>query len=113
MLDADTDLGDLSEKYLQFHRRRGNDLMVGLRLRQLLARAGLDPVVFEGRYSIISAPAGVRPPSWAARDAMVTEQAATPQDVQRWRTAFERMDSADVRPTVFAPNFFAIGAKSA
>jgi ubiquinone/menaquinone biosynthesis C-methylase UbiE len=111
MLNADPDLGDLSEKYARFHRRRGNDLMVGLRLGQLLARAGLNLIVFEGRYSIISAPPGMRPPSWAARDAMVVEQAATPQDVQRWQAAFERTDSAEVRPTIFVPNFFAIGAK--
>jgi SAM-dependent methyltransferase len=111
MLDVDPDIGDLDGKYVQFHLLRGNDLMVGLRLPKLLARARLQVVAFEGRYSIASVPAGVRPPPWAARDAMVAEQVATPEDVERWKTAFERMDAAERRPTVFAPNFFAIGAK--
>jgi SAM-dependent methyltransferase len=111
MLGSDSDLADLTEKYVEFHRLRGNDLMVGLRLERLLARAGLDPIVFEGRYSIISAPPGLRPPSWAAREAMVADQVATPEDILRWQTAFGRMDSAPSRPTIFAPNFFAIGVK--
>jgi len=112
ILDADPEIGDLHAKYVQFHKRRGNDLMVGLRLAQLLTRAGLEVVAFEGRYSIVPAPAGVRPPAWAARDAMLADQAATPEDVERWEAAFARMDAAPFRPTIFAPNFFAIGTKS-
>jgi precorrin-6B methylase 2 len=64
MLDADPDLADLHDRYVELHRRRGNDLRAGLRLGQLLDRAGLDVVVHEGRYVIISLPAGMRPPSW-------------------------------------------------
>lgn len=113
LLDADPEIDDLGQKYIQFHKQRGNDLMVGLRLEQLLCSAGLERVAFEGRYSILSAPPGVRPPSWAARDAMVTEQVASPEDVDRWDSAFRRMDTAQSRPTIFAPNFFAIGRKPA
>jgi FkbM family methyltransferase len=109
LLDADPELDDLHEKYLQFHKARGNDLLVGLRLGQLLARAGLDVVAHEGRYSILAAPAGVRPPSWAARESMLADGIATPQDITRWEAALQRMDSAEIRPTVFAPNFIAIG----
>lgn len=110
-LDIDPDLADLSSKYIEFHKRRGNDLEVGLRLGRLLSRAGLRVAAHEGRYSIISAPPGLRPPSWAAREAMVAEGAATAQDVARWEGALERMDTAQTRPTVFAPVFFAIGVK--
>jgi hypothetical protein len=66
LLDAGPEMDDLSEKYIQFHRQRGNDLMMGLRLEQLLCSAGLERVAFEGRSSIISAPPVVRHPSWAA-----------------------------------------------
>jgi SAM-dependent methyltransferase len=111
LLDADPDLADMIEKYAQFHNRRGNDLMVGLRLAQLLAKAGLEVVCFEGRYSIISAPPGVRPPPWAAREAMVGENAATAEDVERWEAAFRRLDVATHRPTFFIPHFFAIGRR--
>jgi SAM-dependent methyltransferase len=111
MLDTDPDLADLSGKYIEFHRRRGNDLQVGLRLRKLLTQAGLRVATHEGRYSIISAPPGLRPPPWAAREAMVAEGVATAPDVARWEAALKRMDTAETRPTVFAPVFFAIGVK--
>jgi FkbM family methyltransferase len=111
LLDADPALDDLHETYLQFHKARGNDLLVGLRLAQLLVRAGLDVIAHEGHYSILTAPPGVRPPSWAARESMLADGIAKPQDITRWEAAFERMDRAEVRPTVFAPNFIGIGRK--
>lgn len=111
LLDADPALDDLHEKYLQFHAARGNDLMVGLRLAQLLARAGMDVIAHEGHYSILAAPPGVRPPAWAARESMLADGVATPQDITRWEGAFERMDTAQVRPTIFAPHFIGIGRK--
>jgi ubiquinone/menaquinone biosynthesis C-methylase UbiE len=111
MLDADPEISDLHEKYLQFHKARGNDLLVGLRLARLIARAGMQVVAYEGRYSIVAAPPGVRPPAWAARDSMLADGIANPEDVTRWEAAFQRMDDAQVRPTIFAPNFFAVGRK--
>jgi hypothetical protein len=42
---------------------------------------------------------------------MLADGIATPQDITRWEAAFERMDTAEVRPTVFAPNFIGIGRK--
>lgn len=111
MLDADPDLHDLHDKYLQFHKARGNDLLVGLRLAQLLARPGFEMIAHEGRYSILAAPPGLRPPSWAARESMLADGIVTPQNISRWEAAFERMDKAEVRPTVFTPIFIAIGRK--
>jgi hypothetical protein len=111
LLDADPALDDLHEKYVLFHQARGNDLLVGLRLAHLLARAGLDVIAHEGRYSILAAPPGVRPPAWAAHESMLADGIATLQDITRWEAAFERMDTAKVRPTVFAPNFIGIGRK--
>lgn len=35
------DLEDLNDAYVEFHRSRGNDPQVGLRLDELLAAAGL------------------------------------------------------------------------
>jgi SAM-dependent methyltransferase len=110
ILGVDPDLEDLAERYLDFHRRRGNDLQTGLRLRQLLERAGLDVALHEGRYTIAQTPPGVRPPAWAARDAMLAEGIASADDVRRWDAALARMDAAPERPTLFAPTFFAFGA---
>jgi len=112
ILDSDPDLADLTERYAAFHAARGNDPMVGLRLGKLLAGAGLEVEDFSGLYSIIEMPPGVRPPLWAARDAMIAEGAATQADVERWGAAFDRLDGNQVRPTAFATLFVGIGRKA-
>lgn len=111
MLDGDPELDELVDRYAAFHSARGNDAMVGLRLGRLLETAGLVVEDFTGSYSIIQIPPGIRPPLWAARDAMVAQGAATEQDVERWGAAFDRLDAATVRPTIFAPLFVGIGRK--
>jgi precorrin-6B methylase 2 len=111
-VDADADLHDINERYVQFHRGRGNDPLVGLRLGSLLARAGLDVVHYSGFYNIITPPPGMRAPVYAARDAMVAAGVATRADADRWAAAFDRMDTAGTRPTIFAPVFLAIGRKA-
>jgi 2-polyprenyl-3-methyl-5-hydroxy-6-metoxy-1,4-benzoquinol methylase len=105
----DPDLEDLAERYLEFHRHKGNDIQVGLRIADLLAAAGLEVLAFRGSYQIFPAPPGMRPPSWAARDAMVDAGLATAQDVQRWDDALTR---GAQRPTMlFNPMFAAVGRK--
>lgn len=111
MLGSDPELHDLVDRYAAFHAARGNDPMVGLRLGKLLAGAGLDVEGFTGSYNIIEIPPGIRPPSWAARDAMLAQGAATEADIERWGAAFERLDAAIERPTLFAPLFVGIGRK--
>lgn len=108
---VDPDLDDLMVKYQAFHAAKGNDLEVGLRLADLLANAGLDVVEHRGYYNIIKAPPGLRPPSWAARDAMVAAGVAAVDDVARWEAALARADAATERPTFFAPLFTAIGRR--
>jgi ubiquinone/menaquinone biosynthesis C-methylase UbiE len=111
ILDSDPDLGDLLQKYVAFHRERGNDPRVGMRLAQMLSAANLNVLTFAGRYAITVAPAGMRPPAWAARDAMLADGIVSHSDIERWATAFDRLDEAPVRPTVFAPTFIAIGER--
>ena len=108
-LDDDPELEDLPGRYAELHRRRGNDLRTGLRLGQLLTRAGLNVMLHEGRYAITPALPGLRPPAWAARDAMVAQGIASAEDVRRWDAAFARMDAAPIRPTFFVPTFIAVG----
>lgn len=109
LLDAEPELTDLFAKYRELHRRRGDDLRAGLRLGRLLDRAGLEVLVHEGRYSILPLPPGLRPPAWAAREAMVSQGIASEDDLRRWERAFARMDEAPVRPTLFMPWFVALG----
>jgi precorrin-6B methylase 2 len=105
------DLADLGEAYVRFHAQRGNDPMIGLRLGELLTNAGLVDVQHTGEYSVISFPPGLRPPAWAARDAMIAEGVVTTADVERWGAAFDRMDTEVDRPTLFAPGFIGVGRK--
>ena len=107
------DLADLAERYAAFRAARGDDNRAGLRLADRLVRAGLEVVAFRGRYLIGEAPAGVRPPGWAAREAMVTAGVATEEDVRRWERAFQEVEAAPVPQTVFAPFFTAVGRRPA
>jgi SAM-dependent methyltransferase len=109
---ADPDLDDLTDRYVAFHRARGNDPLVGLRLSSLLEGAHLDVVSYIGFYNIVMAQPGMRSPAWAARAAMVAEGTITQADVDRWAAAFERTDAAAQRPTIFAPVFVAVGRKN-
>jgi SAM-dependent methyltransferase len=108
---TDPDLEDLNDAYGRFHAAKGNDLQTGLRLDDLLSAAGLDVVAYRGWYNIVNPQGGVRPPSWAARDAMVAAGIATDEDVARWGAALDRM--LPQSPTVFAPLFGAVGSRPA
>ena len=40
---------------------------------------------------------------------MLPDGIASPEDIIRWEAALQPMDSAEIRPTIFVPNFIAIG----
>lgn len=110
---ADPDAVDLLDRYTEFHRSRGNDPQIGLRLGELLEAAGLTDLDHRGRYDVVQAPPGLRPPAWAARDAMIAAGLASAQDVARWASAFERSDAQEPRPVMFMPLFTATGRRPA
>lgn len=109
MQPDEPDVADLQARYLEFHRARGNDLTVGIALGSLLEAAGLEVESFRHGGPVRRVPVGMRPPSWAARDALVTEGFATPDDVARWDAAFTRLDATSVRPWFAAAMFVAVG----
>jgi ubiquinone/menaquinone biosynthesis C-methylase UbiE len=104
------DLTDLTAKYIDFHSGRGNDPQIGLRLSELASGAGLDVTNFRGWFDVTVAPVGMRPPSWAARAAMVASGVASDADVTRWAAAFAALDEAPGRPMIF-PALFAVVAR--
>lgn len=108
MVPDDPDL-DIGPRYQEFHARLGNDLSVGLQLGRLLEDAGAEVERFACLAPVLRPPAGVRPPQWAAREAMVAAGVLTEADVERWRRAFERMDAQARRPWIFIPMFVAVG----
>lgn len=113
VLHADPDLDELTDRYVDFHRRRGNDPQIGLRLGELAAEAGLTDVEHRGWFNIVTMAPGLRPPSWAARDAMMAAGIIDETDVARWQAAFDRTDIGEVRPTLFAPLFSVVGRRPA
>jgi SAM-dependent methyltransferase len=112
-LPEHADLTDLHERYGAFRAARGDDNRAGLRLADRVARAGLELLEFSGRYLIGQPPATIRPPAWAAREAMVAAGVASEDDVRRWDRAFQEVEAAPVPPTVFAPFFTAVGRRPA
>ena len=111
MRPSEPAMDDLGAKYQEFHARQGNDLSVGLRLGELLVGAGLELVDHRGTYSIVESQPGLRPPSWAAREAMVAAGVASAGDVERWSAAFDEIDRRSVRFTLFVPLFCATGRR--
>lgn len=107
------DLSDINDRYVEFLRKRGNDPQVGLRLGELVRAAGLEVLDLRGWFTILPIPAGVRPPAVAAAAAMLSEGVVTVDDVQRWTTAFDRLDAEPERPTLFAPLFLALARRAA
>ena len=107
------ELGDVFERYAEFHRTRGNDPHVGLRLGELVRTAGLDQLEFRGRFEIAPFPAGIRPAAMAASDDMVTQGVISVDDVHRWQDAFALLDGVTDRPSLFNPTFIAVGRRPA
>src|SRR5450631_465323 len=104
-------MADINERYRQFHDGLGNDLSVGLRLGELLEQAGLEQVNHRGRYVIVQPRAGMRPPSWAAREQMLSAGVITESDIARWQAEFERLDHGETSLTLFVPSFTAFARK--
>jgi SAM-dependent methyltransferase len=108
IVPADPDL-DIDAHYRAFHAQRGNDLSIGLRLGELLEAAGMDVERYRCVSTVLRLPPGVRGPHWAARQAMVDQGIASGADLDRWESAFTRMDQVSRRPWTFVPAFVAIG----
>jgi SAM-dependent methyltransferase len=108
LVPDDPDL-DIGPRYQEFHAGLGNDLSVGLQLGRLLEEAGTVVERFSCLAPVLRPPPGIRPPQWAAREAMVTAGVLAADDVERWRRAFERMDAQTTRPWMFVPMFVAVG----
>jgi hypothetical protein len=84
-----------------------------LRLGELATAAGLTDVEHRGWVNIVPMPPGLRPPSWAARDAMMEAGMIDETDVARWQAAFDRADIEEVPRTLFAPLFSVVGRRPA
>lgn len=106
---AHPDVEDLNDRYRAFHADKGNDLRVGMRLPDLMEGAGLVVEDYRGWFNIMRPTGAVRPPAWAAREAMIESGHATEGDVVRWERAFTELEATP--PRVFAPLFGCVGRR--
>ncbi|MBZ3905945.1 class I SAM-dependent methyltransferase [Streptomyces griseiscabiei] len=103
---------EMDECYRELHRRRGNDLSVGVRLDELLTAAGLDVVVHQGHIDVMTPPPGMRGPAWAARDALLAEGIVTADDIARWDAAFAEVEKDLSGLRFFAHTYVAVGRRA-
>jgi SAM-dependent methyltransferase len=109
----DPDLADLNDRYREFQRARGNDIIIGMKLGWYLEQAGLSLTAFRYTGAVVRMPPALRLPSWAARDAMAAAGLADAGDVARWKRAYERVDRWEPRPWVHLVTFIAVGHRPA
>jgi SAM-dependent methyltransferase len=108
VIPSDPDLV-LHQRYPDFHAAKGNDPQVGLRLGDLLETAGCTVERFHGIGRVTRLPAGMRPPAWAAREAMVASGIVTDDDVARTGAALDRIETSGTRPWLALTSYLAVG----
>jgi len=106
--DVAAGTGEMYDRYLGWHQRRGNDPRIGRRLADLGRAAGLVVVADRGWTARNALPRGMRGPAWAARDELVRAGLASAADVRRWDAAFARLDAAPERPEFTLDVFAAV-----
>jgi SAM-dependent methyltransferase len=111
MRGLNADLADMSEKYLEFHARRGNDLRTGLRLDLLAEAAGLETIAYRGWIRVTTLPANAGGgPAWAAKEAMLADGVITEADIRRWERALQHQ-AADGRALTVFPSVLGLSAR--
>ncbi|MGW1674967.1 class I SAM-dependent methyltransferase [Streptomyces sp. NPDC002324] len=103
---------EMSERYHELHRRQGDDLAVGTRLDELLTAAGLEVSAYEGHINVLTPPPGMRGPAWAARETLLAEGLATPDDIARWDEAFRRAEQSPAGLRFFGNTYVAVGRRA-
>ena len=90
----DADLVHLLASYNEHLEAKGTPATVGPNLGSLLLDAGV--VGIERQAELVTSPGvpGLRPPAWAAREAIVASGHATAADVERWDAALSAREAA-------------------
>jgi SAM-dependent methyltransferase len=109
------DVYELNARYAQHLRDSGRNPSMGPELGSAVLAAGLELVARGGAMAVPPPEnmATIRPPSWAAREAMLASGHATPDDIERWGKALDVFAAAAVenRAAFFVPMYWVIAEK--
>ncbi len=101
------DISDLTDRYIAYLRSVGRNPAAGPVMGSTLLGAGFELVGRQAEYLMPPPGRGVRPPSWAAREAMVDSGFANADDVIRWDRALT--DQVENAVSYFVANHLVIG----
>ena len=95
---VEPDVQDLLLRYIDHLRDTGRDPAIGPTLGSLVAAVGYERVE---RSAIVQIPpsealSSIRPPAWAAREAMRASGHATDADIDRWERGLDEFSSTAV-----------------
>ena len=108
---VDADLQDLMDRYWQMLADKGCERLAGPSLGAYAEDAGLEVVSRHPRIDAIPLLPGLRPPAWAARQAMLDSGHCTADDIARWEEAFARNDAAGTSNVLFGPMYALVARK--
>lgn len=103
--DMDPDIVDLNDRWWDAVASNGSDVAIGPRLGALVEDNGFQVVERRARYDHFPLLAGLRPPAWAGRQAILDAGLCTDDDIARWDAALDRYMQTTTGNVVFMPNF--------
>ncbi len=86
----DPDLTDMLDRYVGYLRSVGRNPAAGPALGSVLAASGFEVIARQAGYFMPPPSTSVRPPAWAAREAMCDAGFADHDDIARWDHALDR-----------------------
>jgi SAM-dependent methyltransferase len=99
---------DLEQRWITMMRNRGNDPALGRQLAAVLAQAGFHVDAVQERIDELTVE---RSPTWTARHALLADQLATEDDIQRWESAISDRLSTTGKLTVQLPVYCVVATR--
>lgn len=103
--DMDPDVVDINDRWWQAIARQGNDTAIGPRLAAHAEDNELEVVERRARFDHFPLMPEMRPPAWAARQAILDAGLCTEADIKRWDAALDRYAQTTTGNVAYMANF--------